>query len=395
MRRLAVILLLACALGAQESPFQEADEAYAQGKLRTAEKLYGAIAIANPDPQVQGDAFLRLAWVQFSLGEKQPALYSLEKALVLNPKLTVDANIYNQEFYKLYEMAAMRRALQSSTPGDDPLGERPVPIPGFFAPAREAALPVPTVEMLALPPTTPFHLPLDNRIQLIEQDAPGSIPMEGDITLTILVDALGKPRQARVYQSDFPQFGDTIVRQAQAWKFKPATKMGRPVATWTTVVLHFKSKYKWDIQSTKFTPPAADDPIPVFLPWGFQKDRVPPEYQTAEFKDAENVHAVDAVPDLRDADLDLDDFSGRETIKGVLWIGPDGRPKKFRATQIHAPGLTPYLEKVLTGGFAFTPPKRDGKPTEAWLNTEIVVEYDLNAPKLLASKNVKVNLYVP
>ena len=387
--------MLACALWAQESPFKEADEAYAQGKLRTAEKLYNAIAIAHTDPQVQADAFLRLAWVQFSLGEKQGALYSLEKALALNTNLTVDANIYNQEFFRLYEMAGLRRTLQSSTPGDDPLGERPVPIPGLFVPAKEAALPIPPVELLSLPKSTPFFVPLDNPIQLIAEDAPGSIPLEGDITLAVLVDSLGKPRQARVYQSDLPQFSDPIVRQTPAWKFIPAAKAGRPVATWTTVVMRFKSKYKWDIQSTKFTPAAKDDPIPVFAPWGFQKERVPAEFRDVVFKDAENVHAVDGIPDLRDDDLDLEDFSGRETIKGILWIGPDGKPKKFLATQIHTPGLTPYLEQVLVEGFAFTPPKSVGKPSEAWLNAEIVAEYELNAPKLLASKSVKVNLYAP
>jgi hypothetical protein len=395
MRRTIALLMLACALWAQESPFKEADEAYAQGKLRSAEKLYSAIAIATPDPQVQADAFLRLAWVQFSLNEKQAALYSLEKALTLNPKLTVDPNIYNQEFYRLFEMASLRRTLASSSPGDDPLGERAVPIPGLFVPAREEALPSPPVKMLSLPATTPFAVPLDNKILPAAQKAPGAIAMEGDITLAVLVDALGKPRQARVYQSDFPQFGDTIVRQALAWKFTPAAKTGRPVATWTAVVLRLKSKYKWDIQSAKFTPAAQDDPIPVFLPWGFQRDRIPGEYQTAVFKDAENIHAVDAMPDLRKADVDLDDFSGRETIKGVVWIGPDGRVKKFRATQIHAPGLIPYLEQALTEGYAFTPPLSGGRPVEAWLNAEITVEYKLQAPKLLASKSVKVNLYAP
>ena len=395
MKRTIAILMLACALWAQESPFKEADEAYSQGKLRTAEKLYSEIAIANPDPQIQADASLRLAWVQFSLGEKQGALYSLEKALALNPKLSVDSNIYNQEFYKLYEMASMRRTLQSSAPGDDPLGERPVPIPGLFAPAKEVALPIPPVEPLSLPKRTPFYIPMDHAIQLTGQDHPGSIPIEGDIALAVLVDSQGKPRQARVYQSDFPQFSDVIVRQTPAWKFSPATKGGRPLATWTTVVMRFKSKYKWDVQSTKFTPAAKDDPVPVLLPWGFQKDRVPADYQNAVFKDAENIRAVDTVPDLKDDDLDLDDFNGKETIKGILWIGPDGKPKKFRATQIHTPALIPYLEQVLVEGYAFTPPKSGGQPSDAWLNAEIVTEYQVNAPKLLTSKNVKVNLYVP
>jgi hypothetical protein len=395
MRRTLAFLLLACALWAQESPFKEADEAYAQGKLKTAEKLYGDIAIANPDPQVQADAFLRLAWVQFSLGEKQASLYSLEKALALNPKLTVDPNIYNQEFYKLFEMAGMRRALASSTPGDDPLGERTVPLPGMFAPVREEPLPIPAVEMLTLPRTTPFFIPLDGPVQLSANDPPGSIPLEGDITLAVLVDSLGKPRQQRVYQSDFPQFSDAILRQVPAWKFTPASKGGRPVATWAAVVLHFKSKYKWDIHSTKFTPSAKDDPLPVLVPWGFRKDQVPAVYQQAAFKDAENIQAVDAVPEIRDTDLDLEDFSGRETIKGVVWVGPDGKVRKFRATAIHTPALVPYLEQVLAADYGFTVPRSGGKPSEAWLNAEFVVEYELNAPKLLASKNVKVNLYVP
>ena len=130
-RPLILLLLLPALLCAQESPFKDADDAYAQGKLRMAEKLYQEIAISHPDTQVQADAFLRLAWVQYSLNERQQCLYGLEKALFLNPKLTVDPNIYNQEFFRIYEMAILRRTLVSASSTEDPLGERPVMGFGF------------------------------------------------------------------------------------------------------------------------------------------------------------------------------------------------------------------------------------------------------------------------
>ena len=136
MRFAVLILLLSSLFYAQESPFTQADDAYAQGKLRDAEKLYQQIATSHPDTQVQADAFLRLAWVQFSLNEKQQCLYAMEKALFLNPRLTVDPNIYNQEFYKTYEMAGLRRSLVNASAGEDPLGDQPVPVPPLTVPPK-------------------------------------------------------------------------------------------------------------------------------------------------------------------------------------------------------------------------------------------------------------------
>jgi hypothetical protein len=394
MKHMLVVLLISVLLCAQESPFKEADDAYAQGKLRMAEKLYQEIAVAHPDTQVQADAFLRLAWVQYSLNEKQQCLYGLEKALFLNPKLTVDPNIYNQEFFKIYEMAILRRTLVSASSAEDPLGDRPVPIPPLSVPPKELPLPVPPLEPLAVPKVTPFHIPMDKKVELVKEDLPGSLPVEGDVVMAVLVDSLGKPRQAWVYSSDFPQFSDAILRQFQVWKFTPATKGGRPVAVWTTVVLHFKTKYKWDISSAKYTPVGALDPVPVFVAWGFTKDRIPPEYRDIKFKDAENIQDVDTMPDLKDWDLDLADFKGKETIQGILHIGPDGRPRKFQATKVHAPGIVTVLESELRKSM-FTPPVSQGRPSEAFLNVELQVEYHLNALKLLNSKNIKVNIYNP
>ena len=394
MRSAVLLLLLASLLCAQEPPFAQADDAYAQGKLRDAENLYQQIATSHPDAQVQADAFLRLAWVQFSLNEKQQCLYAMEKALFLNPKLTVDPNIYNQEFYKIYEMAGLRRSLVSASAGEDPLGDRPVPVPPLAVPPKSLTLPPPPVDPLTVDKTTPFYIPLDNPVARLHVNLPGSIVFEGDVILTVLVDAQGTPQQARVHASDFPQYNDAILRQVLGWKFSPALKGGRAVATWTTVVIHFKSKYKWSVTASQYTPVGPKDPIPVFVPWGFDRDRIPPGWRDVKFKNAENIQDVDTLPDVRKWDLDLKDFEGHESIAGILRVGADGKPVRFRASRIQTPGLIPYLEAQLRR-CSFTPPLSRRKPVEAFINVEIQVDYKLNAPRVMTGKNVKVNLHSP
>lgn len=393
MKKILVILLFSFLLLAQEDPFGPGDEAYSLGKFRDALKFYENIAISSQNPSIQADAFLRCALVHFMLGEKQETILSIEKALNLNPNFVPDPTIYNKEFIKLYEIANLRKQLSKMEPVEDPLSISPIQIPNLNVPEKDYTIPLPEIEILKIKDETPFFIPLDRPPKVLKENLPSTILIEGDVTLSVLIDPTGKPKKAKVYQSDFPQFSNQILRDFAIWSFTPPKKSGQVVNTWASLNLRFKSKYKWDIITMSFLPVEKGEKTPIFLTYGFIKEAVPEELIEKKFPDAYNIREIDDLPSLKKWDFNFQDWEGKETIKGIVWISKEGKVLGFQATQIQTPALIPFLEKAFKESLFFTPPTYKNQPTECFLKVEINASYTLTEPKLLFSKNIKVNLF--
>jgi protein TonB len=64
--------------------------------------------------------------------------------------------------------------------------------------------------------------------------------IEGKAVLKILIGADGLVRQANVVSSTHEDFGIAAVDQAlKSWRFKPATRDGKPVEDWQTITIRF------------------------------------------------------------------------------------------------------------------------------------------------------------
>lgn len=387
-----IFLLFTLSIFAQEDPFGQGDEAYSQGKFRDALKIYEAIAISSSNASVQADAFIRCALVHFMLNEKQETILSLEKALNLNPNFVPDPSIYNKDFIKLFEIAQTRKELSKLEPAADPLSLNPIPIPPLTVPEKEFSMPLPEIELFPIKDETPFFKPLDKPPKLMDEDLSSTIEIEGEVTLSVLLDPTGKPKKAKMYQSDFPQFSNQILKDFAVWTFTAPKKSGQVVSTWASVILRFKSKYKWDIITKSFLPVEKGEKTPEFIKYNLQRENIPQELVNKNFADAYNIKDIDEIPSLKKWDFNFEDYNGKEMIKGIIRISKEGKVLGFQATQIQTPGLIPYLESAFKEKLIFSPPLYQGQPTEAFLKVEINVTYTLTEPKLLFSKNFKVNL---
>lgn len=391
MKKLIVLIFSAIIL-AQEDPFKKGDEAYNQGKLRDALKIYETVAITSSNPSVQADAYIRCALVHFLLNEKLETILSFEKALSLNPDFVPDPAIHNKEFIKLYEIASLRLKLSKPEEFEDVFSKNPVSIPPLFVSESSFSLPLPELKFSTIKDQTPFYIPLDSQAQLQKEDLPSSIPIEGEITIAILLDQEGKPKKGKIYQSDFPQYNNQVLKDFGRWVFTPARKTGQVVSTWASIVLKFSSKYKWNIITKSFLPIEKHEKAPVFIKYNLRKDEIPEELINKIFPDVYNIKDVDDLPTLKKWDFNFEDFNGKELIKGILHISKEGKVLGFRATQIHTPALIPYLEKEFKEKTIFKPGILKGNPVDSFLRVEINANYTLLEPKLLFSKTLKVNL---
>jgi protein TonB len=63
---------------------------------------------------------------------------------------------------------------------------------------------------------------------------------EGVVTLSVIVDSEGLPREARISRSLSPELDSAALHAVSRWKFSPATRYGKPVTVGVNVVVNFK-----------------------------------------------------------------------------------------------------------------------------------------------------------
>jgi len=291
--------------------------------------------IAHPDTQVQAGR-LPAAGVGAVFAERTAAVpLRTGEGAVLNPKLTVEPNIYNQEFFRIYEMAILRRTLVSASPRG-PAGERPYH-PSLPVPPRD--LPCPCLRWIRHG-TEGHAVPYSAGQQdlLLNEDLPGSC-RGGDVVMACWWIRWAAAAGAGLHLR-FPQFNDPSAA-VPAWK-SPRTKGAAP----------WRSGPPWSSASRPntsgtscrpSTPRESQDPIPVFATWGFRKDRIPPAFAGIKFKDAENIQDVDTMPDLRIGTWTWTISTGGKTIQGILLLGPTAAPGSS-AHEGPAPAIVPVLE---------------------------------------------------
>ena len=61
----------------------------------------------------------------------------------------------------------------------------------------------------------------------------------GTIVLDLVVDADGLPRDVKVSHQLSPEFDEAAIDAVKTWKFSPATKDGKPIATQIKVEVNF------------------------------------------------------------------------------------------------------------------------------------------------------------
>jgi periplasmic protein TonB len=64
--------------------------------------------------------------------------------------------------------------------------------------------------------------------------------IEGKVTIKVLIGTDGRVRQASILSASHPDFAAATEKQAlKQWRFKPATRDGKPVEDWQTLTVRF------------------------------------------------------------------------------------------------------------------------------------------------------------
>lgn len=172
MRRVlltATVLLIAATTAAQD-PLAAATEAYRQGDLARAARLFVEAAEAEPAPAARAQIRVKLAWTYFALKNRSKAEEALTAALADDASLALDRDFFTDDFLALFEKVKKRTAGGAPTATPSPRPAPPQPSPGAaslfqlrqrLAQAADATAIEPlladltTLEMLAQPQQLP------------------------------------------------------------------------------------------------------------------------------------------------------------------------------------------------------------------------------------------------
>ncbi len=98
----------------------------------------------------------------------------------------------------------------------------------------ERALPPPIFKAAARDPKFARDFQPDYPVGLLQRE------IEGKVTIKVLVGTDGRVREANVIAASHPDFAKATQRQALSeWRFKPATRDGKPVEDWQTLTVRF------------------------------------------------------------------------------------------------------------------------------------------------------------
>lgn len=130
MRRtvLATALLLVASAAPGQDPLAAATEAYRQGDLPKAARLFTAAAEGEQDPAARAQIRVKLAWTHFALKSRSRAEEALAAALADDPSLQLDREFFTDDFLALFER--VRKRVEAGPPARPTALPTPPPVHG-------------------------------------------------------------------------------------------------------------------------------------------------------------------------------------------------------------------------------------------------------------------------
>ena len=246
-----------------------------------------------------------------------------------------------------------------------------------------------------LPAVNPLFRPVDTPPR-IATPVPAP-PLETRTTLFIAVKLgeNGRASDAVAVEPPLRALSAPIPALVPKWRFDPAQKGGRPVATWATWSLELAMELENAVWSSfELKPVGKDDPLPKVVrefsgdAWlaRFPKEITPPEPGVV------SVEEVDVLPVPDSTKWSVDAARLRVHVTALLEIAESGAVARIVPTgEFDEPLLAAWLRKMV-GGWKLTPAAAGGKPVACWASLDATLDYTLSTAKKKGEKSVKKNL---
>ncbi len=169
----------------------------------------------------------------------------------------------------------------------------------------------------------------------------------GLVIIQVIVDENGLPMQPRVLQCNHYEFESPGIEAALKWKFKPARKLGVPVAAPFTIILTFN-----------IVGGGAHDYVKTWAP--FVIPPVSPKDYAPEFQYDHPPQLLLHCRVVYPRELLIKNAKGSATVSFL--VDPSGRPRRIEVVESKQPEFA-AATRAMVGEWRFRPASKNGAPT--------------------------------
>lgn len=277
-------------------------------------------------------------------------------------------------------LLAMR--LFAQAPKGDPSAVDAIPDPVRIPPAEIAYV-------------NPLFQTLDAPPRILDRPAPPDITLAAPFVLTLHLDETGKVLEPEPVAPPLKGLAAPLPTLTPKWRFTPAKKDGKPVATWATFALDLElTLTKASFATFNVQPVGKDDPMQALVPDLSGGDdwmkRYPREIAPRD-PSVVSVEDVGSFPVPEKTKWSWDSTRLRSRITALLEISPTGAVKRVVPTGSVEPLLATWL-RIQAPKWKFAPAMSQGKPVGAWATLEASLEYTLDSVRDKGRRSIQKNL---
>jgi hypothetical protein len=240
----------------------------------------------------------------------------------------------------------------------------------------------------------PLFIPLDEPPKVVERLNPANLETRVPLALTARVLETGKVSEIAAVEPPLRALATPLPALASRWRYKPATKDGRPVVTWATQILDLNVSLEKGV-FTAFTldPLRKDDPLAKIFRESTGDGwmaRYPAAIDPAD-AGAVSVEELDALPAAEKTPWSFDATRQRVRITALVEVSPQGTVSRVLPTGDAEPLLVRWLRES-AAKWKLSPGRAGGNPVASWMTLDATLDYTIDSAKKKAERSLKKNL---
>ena len=240
----------------------------------------------------------------------------------------------------------------------------------------------------------PLFRTVDEAPKLAERTNPPDLDTRQPFVLSVHLLETGQAAEAVPIEPPLRALAVPLATLVPRWRFTPAKKDGRPVATWATYSIDLAISLE-KAAFTAFTLEALrkDDPLVPTIrdtsgdAWmaRYPRDIEPKDPAAVSIED------VDVLPSPKKTPWSFDSVRLKARTTALVEVSEQGTVSRFLPTGETEPLLGSWLGQ-LASKWRFTPALAGGRPVSCWMALDASLDYTIDSAKKKSERVVKKNL---
>jgi hypothetical protein len=244
-------------------------------------------------------------------------------------------------------------------------------------------------------PVHPLHRSFERPPKLTELPAAQDYRGKATLFFALKVDETGKVVQAEVVDPPLRGIVPAATEIATHWLLDPARKDGKAVRTWAAYSLDLVIELERPVfTSFSAVPINKSDAIPLVLWESVGEEgllRFPREPDDVE-PGVISIEDVDFLPGLKKTPWKFEPIRLKSRFSAILQVSPAGAVERVIPTGTSFEPFVLVWIRTLAARWKFTPALDGETPQRAYMNLDLVVEYEVTRAKESAKRLLKKNL---